>query len=143
MKWLIFSGNCNIIKDSRCKESVPVIIVRGNCDAEVDQLLIKWPLQAPYTFLQIEGLRFLVTHGHQVLPEELQAQAQRYRVKLLISGHAHLSEIRKEKGVIFLNPGSPALPKDAFPRPTVALVDGGSVRLMDVETGQNLKEVLI
>ncbi len=122
---------------------VPVIIARGNCDAEIDQLLIEWPLQAPYAFLQIENLRFLVTHGHRILPQEMQAQAHRYKVQLFISGHTHLPGITKEKGVIFLNPGSPSLPKNTPARPTAALVDERCVQLIDVETGQNLEEVSI
>ncbi len=123
------------------KAPVPVIIARGNCDAEIDQLLIEWPLQAPYAFLQVESLRLLVTHGHQAPFQELQAQAERYRVRLLISGHTHLPEISKERGVVFLNPGSPSLPKGTPARPTAALVDERSVRLIDAETGQTLNEV--
>ncbi|HHW29057.1 MAG TPA: phosphodiesterase, partial [Syntrophomonadaceae bacterium] len=36
--------------------TVPFVIAQGNCDAEVDQMMINWPLQAPYAFLQIENL---------------------------------------------------------------------------------------
>lgn len=123
------------------RSPVPVIITRGNCDAEIDQLVIDWPLQAPYCFLQIGSLRVLVNHGHQISPREIRTQAQRYKVQIFVSGHTHVPEITKENGTVFLNPGSPSLPKDSLARPTIVLLNQRSTQLMNLETGQILQEV--
>jgi hypothetical protein len=122
----------------------PVIIARGNCDAEVDQVLVNWPIQAPYAFIQAGSLRLLVNHGHTMTPEQMISQAQRYRANLFVYGHTHLPEICRSGGVILLNPGSPSLPKDEQKTATVAVADTGSgVRIISLQTGQVLDEVTI
>ena len=42
----------------------PILLARGNADAEVDQLVLEIPAQAPYAFAQVEGVRLLASHGH-------------------------------------------------------------------------------
>ncbi|MGD0153165.1 MAG: phosphodiesterase [Thermacetogeniaceae bacterium] len=119
---------------------VPVIIARGNCDAEVDQVMVNWPLQSPYAFIQVDGLRLLVNHGHTSTPEQMLAQAQRHFANLFVFGHTHLATLTKSDGVLMLNPGSPSLPKDERETATVAVADGGLVRLIALKTGQVLAE---
>jgi len=85
-----------------------IIFVRGNCDAEVDQMVLDYPLESPYAHLSIGRWRILVHHGHQ---NEAPAKTKNF-YNLIISGHTHLPEIKKENGLIYLNPGSPALPKN-------------------------------
>lgn len=123
------------------KAPQPVVIARGNCDADVDQVMLSWPLQAPYAFLQIEGLRVLVNHGHGMEPGAIQAQAQRFQVQLFIYGHTHIPELKVENGIVYLNPGSPSLPKGEGRRATVALLDGGLVSLIDLHTCESIMSV--
>lgn len=123
------------------KAPLPVVIARGNCDADVDQVLLSWPLQAPYAFLQIEGLRILVNHGHGMEPGAIQAQAQRFQVQLFIYGHTHIPELKVENGIVYLNPGSPSLSKDKGRRSTVALLENGLVSLIDLHTGESMLSV--
>ncbi len=118
---------------------VPVVFARGNCDAEIDQLLITWPLQSPYSFLQLGSLRLLVNHGHELSPEGLCSLGSRYRVHVVVAGHTHVPLLKKENGVLFVNPGSPALPKDPAKGPTVALLDPEGLRLLSLETGAVLE----
>ncbi len=119
---------------------VPVIIARGNCDADVDQVMVNWPLQSPYAFIQVDGLRLLVNHGHTMTPEQMLTQAQRHRANLFVFGHSHLASLAKSDGVLLLNPGSPSLPKDERETATVAVADEGLVRLIALKTGQVLAE---
>lgn len=124
------------------RSPVPVVIARGNCDAEIDQVLINWPLLAPYAFLQMNDFRLLVTHGHQLTTDEARAEAERFKVQIFISGHTHKLEIRKENRIIFVNPGSPSLPKDSQKRPTIALLEDDGIYLIDLDTGKTLAELL-
>jgi putative phosphoesterase len=122
----------------------PVIIARGNCDAEVDQVLVNWPIQAPYAFIQAGSLRLLVNHGHALTPEQMIAQAQQYRANLFVYGHTHLPEVARSGGVILLNPGSPSLPKDEQKTATVAVADtANGVQTIALQTGQVLDEAPI
>ncbi len=120
---------------------VPILFSRGNCDAEIDQMLVNWPLQAPYAFLQIESLRFLICHGHQLAPEEMEAQAARYGVRIFVYGHSHIPEIRERNNIFFLNPGSPSLSKHPQGRRTVALLDADRLCLIDVDSLDVIQDV--
>lgn len=83
---------------------VPVVYSRGNCDADVDQLLLRCPIQAPYALLFVDGLQILVLH-------ELKGEELPYRVDIVIFGHTHRWEMFSKDGILYLNPGSPSLPK--------------------------------
>ncbi|MCL6634967.1 MAG: phosphodiesterase [Peptococcaceae bacterium] len=111
---------------------VPVLFARGNCDADVDQLLLDYPIQAPYAFLQVGQLRIMAHHGDGLERDEMLRLAARYRADLFISGHTHVPvlEDKGQKTAILLNPGSPSLPK-AGGRPTVAVLDcrGDSLKI--------------
>ena len=109
----------------------PVLLVRGNCDAEVDQMVLDYPLEAPYARLFTGAYRILIHHGHRELPAKTQKGYD-----LIISGHTHCAGIKKENGVIYLNPGSPALPKDEGETPTLAMIDGREIVLLNLETGE-------
>ena len=122
---------------------VPVIIARGNCDAEADQMMVDWPLQAPYAFVQADNLRLLINHGHTITPEQMLAQAQRHRANLFIFGHTHLPGLTKSEGVLMLNPGSPSLPKDEQGTATVAVADASRVQLIALKTKQVLAEACL
>ncbi len=100
---------------------VPIIFARGNCDSPVDQLVIDYPIQSPYAFVQVEGVRILVNHGDGLSRQEMVEQAKRHRADVFIFGHTHTPLLEKEQETLLLNPGSPALPK-ASP-PTVGLLD--------------------
>ncbi|HUW64886.1 MAG TPA: phosphodiesterase [Spirochaetia bacterium] len=118
---------------------VPVLFARGNCDAEVDQLLLEYPILSPYLFLQVEGLRVLANHGHDLDREGLLAMARRYRVHLMVSGHTHLPRLEEEGGIVLLNPGSPALPKGGFP--SAAVLDGAVISIYDLLTNGVVTEL--
>ena len=103
---------------------VPVLFARGNCDADVDQLMLNYPVQTPYVFLQVGNLRIMAHHGDGFDWEEMLRLSRLYGAKLFISGHTHIPVLEHAGEVILLNPGSPSLPKGEG-RPTVAVLDYG------------------
>lgn len=120
------------------EEKVPLFFAKGNCDAEVDQLLIRFPLMNPFLVLFVEGLTILVVHE---LKENLFNLLKAYNPSCVIYGHTHKPDLRKE-GPILFNPGSPSLPKEG--PPTVGLLDTSlaSVKLLNLK-GDILKEIKI
>ncbi|NIM06178.1 MAG: phosphodiesterase [Armatimonadetes bacterium] len=119
----------------------PVIFARGNCDSAVDQLVIDYPIQAPYAFVQAEGIRVLLNHGDELTPPEMQQQAKRHRAQIFVFGHTHTPVLEKDNDVVLFNPGSPALPKS--PNPTVGLIDTQTraVLLVNLANGAVIQQV--
>lgn len=115
----------------------PVVFVRGNCDAEVDQMILEHPIEAPYAHVITAHWRILVHHGHQnMLPAKTKTC-----YNLIISGHTHLPGIKKENGLIYLNPGSPALPKNEAKTPTIAVIDEGAIVIWNIERGEKMQRL--
>lgn len=116
--------------------SIPILAVRGNCDSDVDQMVLDIILQDPYFMVELPFGRALVTHGHHYSPEMMEALIQRFQIKLWVSGHTHEPVLQRQGGTVFLNPGSPALPKGRQARRSVALLSSSSVELYDLDQGQ-------
>jgi len=90
------------------------LCVRGNCEAEVDQMVLNFPVLAEYAWLHFDGISVFATHGHHHNPENLPPLGKN---EVLLSGHTHIPTAAKnEQGVLCLNPGSAALPKGGFPK---------------------------
>ena len=88
-----------------------IIAVRGNCDSEVDQMLLNFPITAPFAQILLPGQRLFVTHGHLFNPEKLPPLAPH---DALIFGHTHLPVAEIRDGIYFFNPGSVSIPKGGF-----------------------------
>ncbi|MEL4015067.1 phosphodiesterase [Dryocola clanedunensis] len=88
-----------------------IIAVRGNCDSEVDQMLLNFPITAPFAQILLPGQRLFVTHGHLYNPEKLPPLAPH---DALIFGHTHLPVAEIRDGIYFFNPGSVSIPKGGF-----------------------------
>ena len=90
-----------------------VIAVRGNCDSEVDQMLLEFPLMSDYSTLLVDGHRFFLTHGHLWNPGQLPPIPAG---TVFTYGHTHLPQLeRLENGRVAFNPGSISLPKGGNP----------------------------
>jgi len=91
-----------------------IIAVRGNCDTEVDQMVLNFPILADYAYLSLDGLSVLATHGHKL---NLSSLPPLRPGEILLHGHTHvLSATDFGDGNVYLNPGSAALPKENNPR---------------------------
>lgn len=119
---------------------IPVLIARGNCDADVDQLVLDWPLQSQMVLLQTPYVRLVATHGQGMDKVEMVELAKRYRADIFVFGHTHVPVLEKVEGIILLNPGSPALPKGQE-GPTVAVIDEKTVYLKDLKEGRTLGQI--
>ncbi|MBE6533312.1 MAG: phosphodiesterase [Ruminococcaceae bacterium] len=91
-----------------------ILAVRGNCDTEVDQMVLNFPILADYAYLSLDGLSIFATHGHH---HNTQTPPPLSRGEILLHGHTHVlkcEEFGSEN--FYLNPGSAALPKENNPR---------------------------
>ena len=86
-----------------------VLCVRGNCDTEVDQMVLPFPILADYCWLYLDGHAVFATHGHhhcEAQPPALQPG------DILLCGHTHVPACRVHDQFTYLNPGSVSLPKE-------------------------------
>ena len=108
-----------------------LLCVRGNCDADVDQMVLNFPMLADYAFLSVDGTNLCATHGHNY---GLDNPPPLCRGDYLLCGHIHLPVRRELDGVTYVNPGSLALPKENTPRSYMVL-DGGHFSWHELESG--------
>ncbi len=118
--------------------SKPLLIVQGNCDAEVDQMVLEYPLESPYSHIYTPDFKILAHHGHHWSPETTPAKISSL-YNIIISGHTHVPEIRRINQTIYLNPGSPALPKNEAKTPTIALIEKNGIKIVDIRNGQTVQ----
>ena len=85
-----------------------ILCVRGNCEAEVDQMVLPFPCMADYAVVEGEKTMFL-THGHLWNPDKLPLITEG---SVFLYGHTHVKFDETVNGVRCLNPGSVSIPKD-------------------------------
>jgi len=113
-----------------------IISVRGNCDSEVDQMLIEFPILSEYAVLFYEGRRIFATHGHHFHIDNLPPLT---KGDIFIQGHTHVPVAERRGDIIVLNPGSVTLPKENNP-PSYGILESSTFRIKDFE-GNILKEI--
>ena len=109
-----------------------IVAVRGNCDSEVDQMLLHFPILGTYTVLVHEGRRILLTHGHVYNKENLPPG----RFDAVVYGHTHLWELAENDAhCLVCNTGSITFPKGGNP-PTLGIMADGAITLYNFDTLQ-------
>ncbi|MCI5485418.1 MAG: phosphodiesterase [Clostridiales bacterium] len=115
---LLYHGPRNDLpKDYAPKQVIPmlsgiqerIVAVRGNCEAEVDQMVLPFPCLADYAQLLVDGKLFHLSHGHHQNPEQLPPLPQG---SVFLFGHTHVKLDQQVNGIRCLNPGSVSIPKD-------------------------------
>lgn len=106
-----------------------IIAVRGNCEAEVDQMVLEFPVMADYGFLVLNGLTFYATHGHVYHPENLPPMK---KGDILIYGHTHLLRAETFGDYYVVNPGSVSIPKGGNPA-TYGILEEKVFKILDFE----------
>lgn len=106
-----------------------IICVRGNCDSEVDQMVIEFPIMADYSWLFVDGKRIFATHGHTHNMETLPSLSEG---DILIHGHTHVPVAQEMDGLLWLNPGSIALPKENSPH-SYGILEAGHFVIKDLD----------
>ena len=90
--------------------SEELICVRGNCDTEVDQMVLKFPILADYAYLNINGVSIFATHGHRF---SVSAPPPLKKGEILMCGHTHVpAATRFGNENLYINPGSVSIPKE-------------------------------
>ncbi len=98
-----------------------IIAVRGNCEAEVDQMVLDFPCMSDYTIIDYNGKTIFATHGHLWNPDKMPPLE---KGSIFLYGHTHLFEQRVQDGILICNPGSVTLPKENRPPTFATLIDG-------------------
>lgn len=112
-----------------------VICVRGNCDTEVDQMVLEFPVLADYALVYADGFEMFLTHGHRYCPQNLPTIPEG---AVMICGHTHVPKAEIVGGVHCLNCGSAALPKENTPH-CCAVYEDGVFRWLDLCGGEFLE----
>lgn len=103
----------NAVKDS-------LLCVRGNCDTEVDQMVLAFPILADYAWLYAADRTVFVTHGHGYGEENLPPLS---KGSILLQGHTHIPRCVDKDGVLCVNPGSVSIPKESSPHSYLMMTD--------------------
>ncbi|OKP95603.1 phosphodiesterase [Paenibacillus sp. P46E] len=104
-----------------------LVAVRGNCDAEVDQMLLQFPMMGDYVLILHEGRKIYATHGHGFSIDNL---PQLTPGDVFIQGHTHLPVADVKEGITVLNPGSISLPKENHPN-SYGILENGTFIIKD------------
>ena len=97
-----------------------VLTVRGNCEAEVDDMVLDFNVLAEYAILYIENRLVFLTHGHKFNPQNM---PKLKKSDILFNGHTHVSKIEETGDVLYVNPGSVSIPKENTPRGYMILTE--------------------
>ncbi|KAA8996993.1 phosphodiesterase [Affinibrenneria salicis] len=116
-----------------------IIAVRGNCDSEVDQMLLSFPITAPWQQVLAGDVRLFVTHGHLYHPAQLPPLN---RGDALIYGHTHIPQAERRQDILCFNPGSASLPKGGHPA-SYGMLDQGILRVITLQGDETIAQVAI
>ncbi|MRS14852.1 phosphodiesterase [Enterobacteriaceae bacterium RIT691] len=114
-----------------------IIAVRGNCDSEVDQMLLHFPLTAPWQQVVTEARRLFLTHGHLFGPDNLPALTAG---DVLIYGHTHIPVAAFKGDIFHFNPGSVSIPKGGF-EASYGLMDENKLQVLALNDQRVIAEV--
>jgi putative phosphoesterase len=115
---ILYHGPRNDLpKDYAPKQVIPmlarykdkILCVRGNCEAEVDQMVLPFSCMADCALVDGDGLTMYLTHGHHHSPDNLPPLAEG---SVFLSGHTHVKLDEVRQGIRCINPGSVSIPKD-------------------------------
>ena len=98
-----------------------ILCVRGNCDTEVDQMVLRFPILADYAWIAMDGCSILATHGHVYNTENLPPLREG---DILLHGHTHVPAWENHGHFRYFNPGSVSIPKNNSSRAYMMLEDG-------------------
>lgn len=110
--------------------------VRGNCDSEVDQMVLEFPILGDYHIILMNKRRIFVTHGHLFNENNMPPLSSG---DVLVHGHTHVPVAKKVGEQYLLNPGSTTLPKENY-KPSYGILTEEGFEVKDME-GNILKSI--
>lgn len=130
--------NPKVVAEILNKYKDKIIAVRGNCDSEVDQMVIEYPIMSDYVILADNNRKFFLTHGHIYSPVNLPKLSEG---DVFCYGHTHIPVAEKKESINIFNPGSITLPKENNPNSYGIYFDGKLfVKTLD---GKIIKELIL
>ena len=146
---LLYHGPRNDLpREYAPKEVIPLLngkkekllCVRGNCDAEVDQMVLEFPVMADYAVLPVGRRLIYATHGHIYHVKNLPPLAPG---DVLLHGHTHVPAWTEfGQGNLYLNPGSVSIPKENSPHSYMTL-EGNTMQWKELESGAVFHELTL
>ena len=98
-----------------------LLCIRGNCDSEVDQMVLDFPIMADYGVISDNGKRRIyMTHGHIYGPDNM---PKLHPGDVILSGHTHIPMYKMKSGILCVNPGSASIPKNDSDHSIIILKD--------------------
>lgn len=89
--------------------SEKILCVRGNCDTEVDQMVLDFPVLADYALIHTDGVTVYATHGHKYGED---CPPPICKGDILLCGHTHVPKCVRHENFVYMNPGSVSIPKE-------------------------------
>ena len=111
--------------------------VRGNCDTEVDQMVLEFPVLADYAVIALDDKLIYATHGHNYNEEKLPPLSSG---DILFCGHTHVPKINKHEKYTYMNTGSVSIPKENSPHSYV-VYENGNFSWKDLESGMTFMDI--
>lgn len=115
-----------------------IYAVRGNCEAEVDQMVLEFPVMADYFIFIENGKAVYATHGHIYNADHLPPMKEG---DVLLHGHTHVLKAERREGYTLLNPGSVSIPKEGNPN-TYGVMENGLFEIRDF-AGNTVRSISI
>ena len=106
-----------------------LLCVRGNCEAEVDQMVLEFPVLSDSMILFLDGRMVFATHGHIFHEDHLPPLQEG---DILLHGHTHVPVLENRGSYILLNPGSVSLPKQNTAK-SYMIYENGVFTLKDLD----------
>ena len=118
-------GQLNLLKNK-------IFCVRGNCDTEVDQMVLQFPVLADYSVISVGERIIYATHGHIYNEGKLPPLC---KGDILLNGHTHIPKYTEHEDYIYMNCGSVSIPKEESPH-SYMISENGVFYWKDLETGE-------
>lgn len=115
-----------------------IIAVRGNCDSEVDEMVLNFPIMSTYSTIFYNRKRLFLTHGHIYNEANLPKLSSG---DVFIYGHTHIPKAEKSGDIFIINPGSISLPKENHPN-SYGILEDDVFKIKNLE-GETFKEIKI
>lgn len=98
-----------------------LLCVRGNCDCDVDQMVLEFPILAEYAIFYLDNRMIFATHGHKINKENLPMLKAG---DILLNGHFHVPAVERIGDYFYMNPGSVSIPKEESEHSYMVIEDG-------------------
>lgn len=112
-----------------------ILCIRGNCDSQVDTLVLEFPVEADFGFFPVGGRTVIATHGH-LTPAVLNDG------DILLNGHYHVPAFEQRENYLYVNCGSVSIPKENSPH-SYLVIDGETLLWKNVETGEIFRREML